>query len=103
MTANIRHLRSALTGAGVGAALATALHLWMLYATHVARLPHEGTAFLAYFGAVLLGMPINLLPSILPIGLPVMVEYTLLLAGIVVNWSLAFWAWSRFRRRPSGA
>jgi hypothetical protein len=88
-------IRSAARGACAGAILATALHVWMLYATHLSGMTGEGVAFLTYFGAVMLGAPFNLLLSLAPV--PFRLEYPLLLLGIVAKGALLPWIWSRFR------
>lgn len=91
-----RHVRSAVRGACVGAILATALHVWMLYATHVSGMSFEEIGFLTYFGASMLGAPTNLLWPLVP-GVPVELEYPLLLVGMAVNGALLPWIWSGIR------
>lgn len=67
----------------------------VLYATHRSGTTGEGVAFPTYFGAVMLGGPVNLLLSLAPV--PVRLEYPLLLLGIVANGALLPWIGSRFR------
>jgi hypothetical protein len=78
------------------------LHVWMLYATHVSGMSIEGVGFLTYLAASMLGAPTNLLLPLVP-GVPVALEYPLLLIGIVVNGALLSRIRSRLRRVPPAA
>lgn len=85
-------------GAGVGGALAAALHLWTLYATHVAGMAAEGVAFWTMIASSLLAAPFILLLQPGLDALPAGSEYPGMLMGIVINWSLLSWLRGRFRR-----
>jgi len=103
-----QRLRSASIGAGIGAALAGALHLWQLYAMSLGGMAPEGVAFTTYGVALVLGFPTNLLLSVgldywRTLGLVSLgtSEYPLLLLGIVVNWTLISMLRGYLRRNRS--
>lgn len=97
------HVRSTLIGAGVGAMLATALHLWILYATHIARWPFESIEIFSVLGWFLLGAPAGLPLQFGLEALPAHLLYPGMLVSIVVNWSLLFWLGGWFRRSRARA